>query len=604
MTVTHSIRRRINAYTHRAGRIQKRINLLAALRLVTFVAGVLGLYLYLEQGWIYLGASLTLAALVGFLYLMVVQDRCYRFKKKCNQLLALLENDLACTEYRFRDVVRENSIRFEAHHPFAHDLDLGEGSSILAALDNCFHHNGTRLLRQWMERADAPAQIRARQEAVRDLSDRKRFRLRLSLTMALDSHAELDSGDPGAWLRSPSPWTIRPWAYWPGRLLSLLTISSLVLNFFFQVTLLPWLPFLIAQVLVFYAMDFAHRRYLLAFMERGSAFAATCAIIGTFEKVKVRAPLLQGLRGRLMVDGKSAGPALRRLLYFQDMLAYRESGFAHFLLNALFLWDQHYLRRLNHWRGQHGAHLQGWIEAIFELEALSSLANFRWLFPGRPFPELVAGHDFIIQGRDLGHPALPEDRRIGNDYELLECGKVHLVTGSNMSGKSTFLRTIGINLVLARMGATVCARSLRCSLPEIWSSIRIQDSLAEGISYFYAEVQRLKQILEAVGSNPRPTLYLLDEILKGTNSRERLIACKALVRFLMHHRASGLITTHDLEMLELQKQHPQNMANFHFQERFLDEEMHFDYKLKPGELTSTNALRLMKFAGLPLDFED
>ncbi len=235
MSVSSSIERRIKAYSHRAGRVQNKINLLATARVVSFVAGVLGLYLYFEKDWIYAGASLSLAALAAFLYLMVVQDRCYRFKKKCGLLLDLLKNDLACASYRFREATYANPIRFEAHHPFAHDLDLSGDASLLAALDNCFHYNGKRLLKQWLEHADAPSEIRERQEAVRDLSDRIRFRLRLSLTMALSSKPDLDSGDPEAWLKLPRPWTTRPWAYWLGRLLSLLTLTSLTLNFIFQI---------------------------------------------------------------------------------------------------------------------------------------------------------------------------------------------------------------------------------------------------------------------------------------------------------------------------------------------------------------------------------
>ena len=172
-----------------------------------------------------------------------------------------------------------------------------------------------------------------------------------------------------------------------------------------------------------------------------------------------------------------------------------------------------------------------------------------------------------------------------------------------MSGKSTFLRTIGANLLLARLGAPVCADSMRCSLPRLMSSIKINDSLAEGVSYFYAEVQRTKQILDQVAQGG-PVLYLLDEILKGTNSRERLIATKAIVAYLINHGASGLITTHDLELLALHSHYPDAITNYHFQEGVVDDEMYFDYQLREGELTSTNALRLMKLAGVPLTFDE
>ncbi len=614
-TVRASIQRRLAAYARQERKIQRAINLLAACRIAVFLALVVSIAAAFGGNWQRFGIAGALASAGIFLFLMVRHDRCYREKRRRQLLQALLRDDLARVENRFADLAYERPISFDERHPFAHDLDLTGKFSILKLIDDAYHDRAKLRLQRWIDHADGAAAIGDRQQAVRDLARRKRFRLKWSLAARLDSLHDLDPADLESWLAEPAPWTAKPAAYWLGRAWSAVTAYAVLTEvmdqlymggdpFWASAAFLPWLPIVVVQLALFYGFGFVHNRYLAQFMARGKPIAATCAMVRSFERARFSAPLLDGLQRRLLRNGRAAGPNLTRLMGVGEMLSYRSSAPAHFVLNLFFLWDQHHLRRLVKWRAAYGDSLPGWIETIFEIEALAALANFDWLFPQRPFPDLVDADKVYLEARDLGHPAILAEDRVGNDYALTDNGVVHLVTGSNMSGKSTFLRAIGANLILARLGAPVCAASMRCSLPKIWTSVRIQDSLAEGVSYFYAEVQRLKQILEDVAGEDGATLFLLDEILKGTNSRERQIACKAMIDFLIRHGASGLITTHDLELLALQATRPKAIANYHFQEQTRGDEMFFDYKLKPGSLTSTNALRVMKFAGVPLQFPE
>ena len=598
-----SIARRIKAYRFRQARVQKRINMLALFRMLAFIGMVVGVSFAIDGSYRYEGAGLALLSAGVFIYLMVGQDRCYRYKAKCAKLEALLTDDLARARYRLGEISAGGVMAFADDHPFAHDLDCSGKYSVLKAIDNVHHRRSREMLKSWLEVVDPIPEIVGRQEAVTDLTDRKRLRLRLSLACHLDSDVDLNSHRLQPWLQHEKPWTLGPIPFIFGRILSLLTTTAVVLHFLFQIEVLPWLPLLLVQLAVFYTFGYFQNTFANGFMKHAKAISATCAVIGVFENTKFKAARLRAIQETLLVDGKKAGPSLKKLLSIKEMLDFRANAFAHFFLNALFLWDQWQLLRLSRWRDRFGSSLPHWVDAIFELEALSAVANFRWLYPGRPFPELVPGDDILVQAKNLGHPTIADHSRVGNDYELVGNGRLHLVTGSNMSGKSTFLRTVGINLILARMGAPVCAESLRCSLPPLWTSIKIQDSLAEGVSYFYAEVQRIKKILDVIGGKPKPVLVLFDEILKGTNSLERLIATKAMVRYLLEHGACGLITTHDLELLAIQKKHPDVISNYHFQEKVKDEEMFFDYRLKPGEITSTNALRVMQFAKVPLSFE-
>ncbi|MDJ0838556.1 MAG: hypothetical protein QNK37_18710 [Acidobacteriota bacterium] len=601
MQRSQTIERRIAAYGRKRDRINRIINLIATGRVFCFIAILLGGSFAFDGDYTYQGAAIALAGIGLFLFLMVRHDRCYRFKTRCELLIELLEADLARATYRLGDVTYNRPIPFPDDHPFAADLDLTGPNALLKAIDNSFHARAKQKLRDWLENPDPLEVIEARQQAVNDLAGRKGFRQKLALAAHLDSKADLASTDLDNWLAVKRPWTLGLVPYIAGRILALLTTTCIVLTFFFRVEGLPWLALFLLQITVFYIMDSIHKRFVMTFMERGKAIAATCSAISLFERMRVNAPRLAALKEGLVTEGKSAGPHLKKLLDLHAVLEYRSNGFAHFLLNGLFLWDQHYLRSLAGWRDRYGQNIPAWVTCVFEVEALSALANFQWLYPGRPFPELVEGDAVVLEAEAMGHPAIAEDKRVCNDYLMPASGKLHLITGSNMSGKSTFLRTIGVNLLLARLGLPVCAERLRCSLPKLMTSIRIADSLAEGVSYFYAEVRRIKQILDVIQADEGPVFYLLDEILKGTNSRERLIATKTMVTFLLQHNASGLITTHDLELLAVQEQDPNHITNYHFQESVRDDEMFFDYRLKPGKLTSTNALRLMKMAGVPLE---
>lgn len=600
------LRRRLDAYEYRRNQMNRQINVLALIRFILGLAGILGFSLSFDENFTYPGAILFFVSVSAFIVAMIRHDRCNRFKERCDMAITLLNEDLARVEYRFDAISEEHGIQFEEDHPFAHDLDLRGPISLLKLIDNSFHNKAKALLKTWIDEADSPAEIRERQEAVTDLSMRQRFRMRLGLSTRENSNRDLEASQMNEWLSEKTPVTLGLPMYILGRLLSLVTTLVVVLHFFLNIDVpyLNWLAMLTLNVLFFYGMDAVHKPFNFAFMRRGKSISAVCDAIKTFEQTPVTSPRLKELKKNLESNGQKAGASLKQLIALNELLEYRSNGFGHIFLNTFLMWDQHHLRRLAQWRDAHGHKLQAWIDTVFEIEALAAVANYRALFPGRPFPELLEGNQIHIEASNMGHPAIAKGVRVGNDYQMTEEGQLHLITGSNMSGKSTFLRTIGVNLVLARIGAPVCATSLRCSLPQIWTSIKIQDSLAQGVSYFYAEVKRIKRILDEIERGDRIVFYLMDEILKGTNSRERLIASKAMVHFLVERRAGGLITTHDLEMLDITRELPENVTNYHFQEQVQGDEMFFDYKLKQGQLTSTNALRVMKFAGVPLEFDE
>ena len=282
---------------------------------------------------------------------------------------------------------------------------------------------------------------------------------------------------------------------------------------------------------------------------------------------------------------------LRRLI---ELLDSRENPLVR-ALGPLVLWSTQVGMAIEAWRAQNGPQVAAWLDAVSEIEALSSLANYAWEHPEDPFPEFMENAcPGLIEGDDMGHPLLAEDRCVRNSVSLKDPLRLLVVSGSNMSGKSTLLRTIGVNTVLALAGAPVRAKRLRISRLSLGASIRTTDSLEEGHSRFMAEILRLKQVLEL----PPPALFLLDELLHGTNSHDRALGSEGLIRALLSRGAIGLVTTHDLSLARVADELGAAAANVHFEDRLEGGRLVFDYRMRPGVVERSNALDLMRAVGL------
>ncbi|HEX8750213.1 MAG TPA: MutS family DNA mismatch repair protein, partial [Nitrospira sp.] len=300
----------------------------------------------------------------------------------------------------------------------------------------------------------------------------------------------------------------------------------------------------------------------------------------------------------LMEPGRSPSSFTRHVARIFHGISVKAHPLVHLVFNAICPWDLFFAFRLRQFQERVRDRLPIWLDRLAEVEAASALATFAYLHPmyAWPTPSSSVG----LQSDKLGHPLIPASVRVTNDIQLSGLGTIHLITGSNMSGKSTFLRTIGINLCLAQAGAPVCATTFEWSRSRLACCIRVNDSLDAGLSFFYAEVKRLKVILDATADRAAPpVLFLIDEIFKGTNNRERLIGSRAYITALSAGNGFGLVSTHDLELTDLEKDIP-SLTNEHFQETFSAGALSFDYQLRPGPCPTTNALRIMELEGLPI----
>ena len=315
------------------------------------------------------------------------------------------------------------------------------------------------------------------------------------------------------------------------------------------------------------------------------------------EREQFHSPLLALLRASLEAAGD---PPSRRMARLERIMGYVDSR-DHLLVRVaepLVLWTRHLAFAVEKWRRRSGKAVRCWLDAVGEIEALCSLASHGFEHPADPFPELTAEGP-LLEAEGVGHPLIPEDRVVRNDVRLGGALGVMIVSGSNMSGKSTLLRTLGVNAVLAQAGAPVRARRLRLSPLAVGASIRVMDSLQGGVSRFYAEILRLRQILDLTGGKA-PVLFLIDEFLHGTNSHDRRIGAEALVRGLVERGAIGLITTHDLALAHIAEVLGERASNVHFEDHIEDGRIHFDYLLRPGVVRKSNAIELMRSVGLEI----
>ncbi len=578
--------------------LEGRSRALAATRLAVAVAvvGLLGVEVWAHAGsWPGLGLGLLVSV---FVVLVFVHASVHKAIERASAALRFHERGLARLDLDW-DRLPATSSRFRsADHPFASDLDLFGRASVMQVVDATVTLFGEVRLAALLS-ADGPGawpdDVRARQGAVKDLATRAAFREALATAGGILADERPDAA------------SLLRWAESTGNVAPLLAVVGWVV------------PVLVAALVAFgpslgvptgvvtlvvtgaLALGIAVGRRLSPMLglvsRRESAATRWRSMIALVEGEAFEAPALAGLHERLLAGGRKASDAIAALERIVGFVDARGNEVFRLLIGPLLMWDVHCAAALLRWRRQNGARLRGWLDVLGEVEALGSLGTFAFEHPEFAWPELAP--EPVLEAQALGHPLIAAGRRVGNDVELPSSGRAWVITGSNMSGKSTFLRAIGVNTALGFAGAPVCARAMRLGPARIATSIRIEDSLEQGVSHFYAELRRLKSVLDrAATGQPPPVLFLLDEILHGTNSRERVIGACAVVKQLLATGALGAVSTHDLGITALEEELGGVVQNAHFEEQVTGDAMTFDYVLRPGIVKSSNALRLMEALGI------
>ncbi|MCA9946894.1 MAG: hypothetical protein KC449_25610, partial [Anaerolineales bacterium] len=496
-----------------------------------------------------------------------------------------------------------------ADHPFAEDIDLVGEFSLHRLLDTAVSQEGSLRLHNWLlNQIPDPAEVWQRQQRARELATQTHFRERLTLqaTLAVDKPDGQWAGQSLLdWLNaSQGERSLRP------LLLILSGLAALNWLLFAGYQLGQWPPFWLGSALVYGVLFIA-----LGFRRTATLFADSLflsdrlrvlnGVFGFLERWRYRKmPQVQQLCQPFLAAGERPSAHIARIRKVVAGIGLRQNWLLGFVLNALVPWDIYFAYRMDQCRADLRGHLPGWLDIWFELEATSSLAAFAYLNPGEwAWPALTASNAPALTARRLGHPLIRSEERVCNDLHLDARQSIYLITGSNMAGKSSFLRAIGVNLALAYAGGPAVAESFCASWLRLFATIRVADSLTDGFSFFYAEVRRLSQLLTALKDDgERPLLFLIDEIFRGTNNRERLIGSRAYIQALTQGSGLGAIATHDLELVQLAAE-TEKIQNMHFRDGVVDGRMVFDYKLHPGPCPTTNALKIMQLAGLPINPE-
>lgn len=496
-------------------------------------------------------------------------------------------------------------------HAYSFDLDLFGRASLVQLLSTASTAPGRETLSGWLLEPARPAEIRERQGAVAELAPMTELRERLAALGRIDGSTRTSEVDRFLDWAEGRPWLIeRPILVWITRLLPVTTATLIALQLAGLVPFHAWMIPVLAGLLLTYANNARVAGTFERAFAREGAFQQYASLLELVEAMPATAPRLRALQAEVSTEGVAAHRRMHRLGRITELADLRFTAMAHFPIHALTLWDFHVLHALERWQLDSGPRARRWIGTVGEVDALAALAALAHDNPDWVFPEIIEDEAPTLEATGLGHPLLPADARIVNDVRVGPPGSYLLVTGSNMSGKSTLLRAIGTNAVLAQAGGPVCAQSMRLPPVDLITSMRVSDSLAHGVSYFMAELNRLKQVVDAArtteAAGERTLLYLLDEILHGTNTAERHVAAERVVRFLVDHGAIGAVSTHDLAMADSPElADAAHMVHFTENVERDDESgrltMSFDYTLRPGVATSTNALALMEIVGLGLE---
>ncbi|HEY6660690.1 MAG TPA: hypothetical protein VI031_06100 [Pyrinomonadaceae bacterium] len=504
------------------------------------------------------------------------------------------------------------SISSLSGHPFETDLDIAGERSLHRLLDCAVTQEGSDRLKAWLLNVRPDAQlIKHRQTLVRELKQLSVFRDKLQLLSAVARISNTPSGN------IPKHWNSRILIDWIERsrpdssllptvlflsILSLLNIACVVLAYFDLIPRIWPITFLIYMG----AMLTMQSRIATAWedlLQLEKALTHFKVVFGYLESRHYKnTPGVAEICSPFVDKDKRPSNGMRRLGRLAAALGIRTNPLLWLLVHLFVPWAFIFTYRLGLVKKEIAHLLPRWLNAWHELEALNSLANFAYLNPHYTFPELISANRFAA--RSLGHPLLKPESKVCNDFELDHNQRIVILTGSNMAGKSTFLRTVGVNLSLAYAGAPVNADRMELSLFRLFTCIKVSDSVQDGLSYFYAEVKRLQVLLAATRvDDPLSVLFLIDEIFRGTNSRERLIGSRSYIRAMSQGPSMGLIATHDLELIKLADQ-IEGVANFHFREEVRGGRMVFDYHLRSGPCPTTNALTIMRLEGLPVDLID
>ena len=587
---------RLNCFKTLEAQKKKQVDSMGNIRLLIFLLGATVVVLLFIKANLFYGFLSLAIALITFIYMIVRHKRISRELERLSCKVEINKRYLDRMQSEWVSINDCGQEFVDAEHPYTGDLDIFGAKSLFQWVNVAYTYYGRIALKGLLEKPDKDiGAVKRRQSAVKELSKKLDFCQELQCDGMLAKGAASDRSSLLSFAEEESRRFKNDWIINLFYILQASVILTFVLLFLgSSIPIFVPLLLLTIQMTVFafgYKKNamiintvYGLKKYLDAFGN----------LLLRMEQEKFEDEYLSNLRKEIFLDNKSASASLKQLEKIANAIDVKYSTVLYFIFNFGLLWDYHCVFALEEWKRQYGKQIRKWLETIGQVEAISSLAVIGQMFPEWAFPVFSdKGLKFAAEG--LGHPLIPKDVCVCNNF-LINNGAC-VITGSNMSGKTTLLRTVGINLVLAYSGAPVFAQKLECSVMDIFTSMRVHDDLNRGISTFYAELLRVKMIID-YSHKELTMIYLIDEIFMGTNSLDRIVGARSVLKNLSKSWIIGMISTHDFELCDLE--HESQVKNYHFTEKYTNNEIKFDYKLRPGRSKTTNAKYLMKMVGIEL----
>lgn len=593
------IDRKIELYTKLSSRI-------SGARLTIFMLTLL--FAFLASGRLHdlVYSVILIGAVIAFLNLMGRHKKVEQFIEKLGFLKQIKEEQIARLELNwdgipFRNINRDNFL----NHPYAQDLNIIGKRSLFQLMDTSIYEGSSNVLSGLLLNQSREVEpIKKRQQLIQELAPLQLFRDKLRVealfTKSKTGRYEWSMEQMLDWLRLPK----KTGFILPLVIMVILSVSNVTLGILAIIGKLSSVYVVISFVSYLTALKFTGDKVKGLFdaaFQMEKLLGSFSNILSHVERFKASddKEISQFLKVYQKEDEKPS-VILKKVRRFAIAASVQKNQVLGPLMNLVIPWDLYFSMRLENLKEELEPKITKWLDKFYELEALNSMANFAFLNGDYSFPTFDKDTEALFKAEDLGHPLIPENQKVANDFEVYPGKDLFLITGSNMAGKSTFLRTVGINLVLAYSGAPANARSLNTGLYRIFTSINVNDSLGDGLSHFYAEVKRLRELLDELNKDEdQPLFFFVDEIYKGTNNKERYAGSAAFLREVAGKNGIGMVSTHDLELADLESE-IEALSNWHFVESIEGGKMSFEYKLKSGPCPSTNALEIMRMEGLPV----
>jgi len=591
-------RQRASLAQNEADIYKKRSNTYSLLRLGLFILFALAVYFAATHDNFTIIAIATIILLVGFALLVSRQSEFDRQFKYFQDLALVNQNEIeSITSYTN---LYDNGLRYSSEkHYYSSDLDIFGNASLFQFINRCATTPGNNKLASWLIAPVKKDAILLRQDTVKELAQKKDWRLSIQARLIFAKTQDINQLQRlFSYLKLPLNMPGENWLGKYAKAAPYLLLVIIILAFFFPVAKSIAVLLAFVNLGVVASRGFYIKKTDLIAGKIGNTLTQYAIVFEKIQQGKWQSAYGNELAQKLIKDNTSG--RIKELGELINKLNYHLNLIVGALLNMIFLWDIRQIIAIEQWKRDNHANMEVGFDVIADFEALMSLASLASNYPEWCIPTITDGDGYTVTAKNIAHPLINGKNRVVNDYELNNAFKVDIITGSNMAGKSTFLRTIGINTVLALSGAPVCADSMQVSVITLISYMRIKDSLNESTSTFKAELDRLQMLLAAVENEPK-VFFLIDEMLRGTNSVDKYLGSKAVIEQLISKKAVGMVATHDLQIAQLEQQYPDYVRNFYFDIQVINGEMLFDYKMKHGECKTFNASLLLKQIGININ---